>query len=212
MIRTGIPSLDRCLAFDGGICTFRSPQRKLLDRLCRTFIINSLTPGKRTLVLHFSDYHDRYWAFDINTLIYDAKTEGADIEMLLDSTLFLRIFCRDGAEIESNWKEIQKTQGLGLVILDSASDLYSKEQRKPALLKGMLYTIARFGNLCAENSCPGIALDLSCAPIHPYLGERSAAIIEINEKDDLQFEIKKHPMLAETRTTVWRGDSLRRWL
>jgi hypothetical protein len=171
-----------------------------------------MSPGKRTLILHFSDYHDRYWAFDLNTLIYDAKTEHVDIELLMDSTLFLRIFCRDGAENESNWKEIRKTRDLGLVILDSASDLYSKEQRKPALLKGMLYTIAQFGNLCAENDCPGVALDFSDGAIHPYLGERSTVIAEIRDGADLHFEIKKHPMLPDSRTIVWKGDSLRRWL
>lgn len=208
---TGTKALDRLLQFDSGIVVLRSPERRLLDNLCREIIWRNAT-GKE-LVLQFTDYHDRYWAIDIEDLVDGAKSGGVPVDYLMNNVSFLRIFTRDGVEVEENWDSvIESSNDLKLVILDSVSDLFPKKKPKEANLKGLTYMLGKFASLCNKNNCLGVALDRSEYEIHPFLGEIASAIFQFGWKRNRFTYLLKHPMLAESRVELRPDHTLNRWM
>lgn len=212
-MKTGIGALDSFLDIGDGIITLRASDPRLLSPLATAMLVRACRPGKRILYLHFVEYHDRYWTIDIDGIVQAAKMQGADVDNLLESVFFLRVFSRDTVEMRQNWQRIfDFGTGLNLVILDSISDLYKEPGKKDASLMSMTHAIGMFARLCAMNSCHGVVFDNSPQPIHPYLGEHSAVIIEVKGRPRFHFEVQKHPCKAECVVEIQSQHSLARWL
>lgn len=208
-IKTGIPGLDNLL-LSGGIITLRSNSRNWLSHLAANMIVRSYNDAAKTstepetehrqpniLYLHFVDYHKRYWTIDADRIMELAKREGKDFNSIAENLYFLRAFSRDNAENEENWEMITGfADNLNLVLLDTLSDLYHLQKKRPIFQKTFAYVLGRFARICMKNDCPGIILDDSSLPVHPFLGDVSSTIIEFHVSGRIRLHLIKHPCLS----------------
>jgi len=203
-IRSGIAALDEVLG-TGGIITLSSNSRSWLSYLITNIIVRSHSPEHKTqdpkpktLYLHWVDYHKRYWTIDLDGIIDLAKRSGADVHSLSQSLFFMRAFSRDNIENEENWRAILDfSDELNLVLLDTLSDLYLPEKKRPLFRRTFAFALGRFARICMKNDCPGIVLCSSSFPIHPYLGQISSTIIEFSVGNQILLNLIKHPCLSE---------------
>jgi hypothetical protein len=219
-LKTGFPVLDRLMDIGSGLITLRSGWTGWLSLLAVNLLVRNHVPDKPTLYLHWVDYHRRYWTLDFDQISGLTKRLGKDLASVSEQTFFIRAFSRDNAEAEGNWSRIfrfPERDGLNFAILDSASELYETEQAsrpgKPRL-KNRIYSLSMFSRLCLMNSCPGVVLDHSSMPIHPFLGEVSSIVIEFTVSDSLMANLVKHPRRRSRAFAVARprSETLRRWL
>jgi hypothetical protein len=205
-IRSAIAELDEILQ-SGGIITMRSNRSSPIAHLLANIIIQSHDPLRKTLYLHFVDYHRRYWTIDPDSIIRIAKKAGRDFDSIAQNLYFMRAFTRDNAENEDNWKMIDEfSQNLNFIILDTLSDLYFLQKQKPVFQKTFAYALGRFARLCMKNRCSGIIIDSVDLPIHPYLGEISSTIIEFYVKNAIHVHLRKHPCLGERSFYLQQGN------
>lgn len=196
-LKSGIPDLDTLLS-GGGIITLRSNNSTWLSHLSTNIIVRNHNPELRTLYLHFVDYHKRYWTIDADLIMKMAKRLGKDFNSISQNLYFLRAFSRDNAENEENWEMISGfADNLNLVLLDTLSDLYHVQKKRPIFQKTFAYMLGRFARICMKNDCPGLILDSTTTPIHPYLGEISSTIIEFHIAGRVRLDLIKHPCLGE---------------
>ncbi|MBU1197441.1 hypothetical protein KJ765_02910 [Candidatus Micrarchaeota archaeon] len=213
-LTTGRNDLDSLLALPDGLFTLRCRSTSWLFWMASTLIARNTEPGFRILYLQWVDYHDRYWSIDYDLLIRLAKRAQTDPQLMLDNTIIMRVFSRDGVEEEENWKQLFALNGpFRFIILDSINGLYSKFKRE-VNAKPMGYSIGRFSQLCMEKRCAGIVLDDSSAPLHPYLGELSSVILQFTHKGAWFAHLQKHPLQPEIEKEIaFRAQrTLARWL
>jgi len=218
-LRTGLRSLDRLLQIGSGIITLRSPSAQWLSHLASSMIVRNHQPGSESLYMHWVDYHKRFWTVDFDRMSRLAKRLNADVNSIMDSVYFVRMFSRDCTEVEENWNRIYEfgDRGMNLVVLDSVSELYEmkgKGKNWRGSARGRTYSINRFVKLCMMNDCPGIILDSSRKPIHPYLGEVSSIILDFFFRDRVLVNVIKHPCMINSAVELTRNPdpSLKRWL
>jgi len=193
---------------DGGIITFRCRDGWAFT-LIANILVRNIRPGKRTLYLHWVDYHRRYWSLDYDLVLRLAKECGADTDDVSDSIHFMRAFSRDTNAVQENWERIFAFRDMGMAVLDSPAELYEDDGAGT-----MTHAIGRFVQLCNRNDCPGIVLDRSRRGIHNYLAHVSSVILEIEARGDFIVDLIKHPCMADLRLDVPRDGQhkLRRWL
>lgn len=222
-VRTGNPALDRLMCIGDGIITLRSRSADWLSCLASNIIVRNHVPGTSTLYVHWVDYYKRFWTVDLDLISRTAKRLGCDVNSIMDGVHFIRMFSRDSVEAEENWERIYSFgQDVRLAVLDSVSELYEDDGRGRGRRgvrrrnggRGMAYSIGRFSRLCMMNGCPGIVLDMSKGPIHPYLGEVSSVVLDFFFRDRLLANVLKHPCMVNMAVEISRGPqaSLRSWL
>ncbi len=203
-LRAGLSVLEPLLR--GDIITLRCDNQGWLFELAASLLVRN--HSRRTLYLHWVDYHKRFWSIDYDYIARLARKEGKDISGIY----FQRAFSRDNNEVEENWRRVAGFAKFDLLILDSVSELY--EERKPDSLP-MTYSIGKFAQLCIRNDCCGIILDRSTRSIHPYLGHVSSIILQFRvDREEIGVELLKHPSMAELSMSIPRNNQykLSRWL
>ena len=210
-IRSGWPALERLMEIGSGIVTLRCPNMQWLSALSYEMIVRNHCPGRKTLYLHWVDYHERFWTFNYDDLSRRARKAGVDPEELGKSVYLMREFSRDNNELDSNWRDLMKFSRFDFIILDSVGELYGerKDSSKP-----MAYSIGKFAQLCIRNECVGIALDRCERPLHNYLAHVSSVIMEMDVSREVSFSLLKHPCMAEISESFPRDGQYRlvRWL
>lgn len=184
---------------------------RFLLRLAAMFIIHSHQPGKKSIYLHWVDYHKRYWTLDYDYITKQAKKAGICPSVLFEEWFFIRAFSRDNVEAEKNWDMIHEFgHGADIVVLDSASELFAKGSRK-LNSRSMAYAIGNFSRLCKRENCFGIVLENSGSPIHQYLGEISSIIMEFGQGN---YFLRKHPCMPAASFDLDEDfqPTLARWL
>lgn len=199
-LKTGRPALNDYLHIAPGIVTLQALDSAWLSQLARSLFIHNHEPGRKMLYLQCLDYHERYWSFDFDGFSTQAKKAGDNVDDLLDDVLVVRAFSRDAIESKAFWKKLMDLPPLDLVVLDSVTELYSDDSQK-TYSRPMLFSISRFGQLCAKNECFGVALNGSNY-LHPSLGDLSAVIIRFQLGQRLFAEVLKHPLFPLTRIEV----------
>ena len=209
-----------------GISTLRCADMDYLFQMITRIVAKNHAPGRKTLYLHWVDYHKRFWTLDYDLIMKTAKKYGCDIRSLSDDLYIMRSFSRDNIEVEKNWKVLGDFGHFDLIILDSISELYETSRRgygsiyhgmhdagKPEVGLPMTYSIGRFAQLCIKNDCPGIVLDYS-RYLHPYLAEISSVIIEFDIGNEIGVRLLKHPCMAEEQLSFPRDGQYRmpRWM
>lgn len=199
-----------------GISTLRCTDIDFLFQMIARIVAKNHEPGKKTLYLHWVDYHKRFWTLDYDFILKTARKYGCDISSLSKDIYVMRSFSRDNNEVEKNWKDLADFGKFDLVILDSVSELYESQKpgsgsQTPGL--PMVYSIGRFAQLCIKNDCPGIVLDRS-PYIHPYLAEISSVIVEFGIGNEIHARLLKHPCMAEERISYPRDGQHRlpKWM
>ncbi len=200
-LKTGFRNLDDMIDIGCGIILIRSLDVPFLSRMALNILARNYKPGKKSLYLHWVDYHKRYWTIDHDYLAGLAKQCGVDPDALFESVYFRRTFSRDGNEIGGNW-EIEVDADF--IILDSLSELYCEGKNSRA----MVYSIGKFVQLCIRNECPGIILDYSRIS-HPYAEQVASIILEI---ENGAVSALKHPVLGEVRADLNEQQRLWRWV
>jgi hypothetical protein len=198
-----------------GISTLRCANIDYLFQMIARILAKNHEPGKKTLYLHWVDYHKRFWTLDYDLIMKTAKKYGCDTRSLADDIYFMRSFSRDNNEVEKNWKDLAAFGHFDLIILDSISELYAKNDGQPKSESSlpMTYSIGRFAQLCIKNNCPGIVLDYS-RYLHPYLAEISSVIMEFEIGNEISVKLLKHPCMADTEISFPRDGQHRlpRWI
>lgn len=199
-LKTGKAALNDYLHIAPGVVTFQALDAAWLSELTRDILVQNHEPGRKMLYLQCLDYHERYWSFDFDGTAKAAKKAGTNLDQLLDDILVVRAFSRDAVESKAFWKKLMALPELGLVVLDSVTELYTDDSEK-TYSRPMLFSIGRFRELCQKNECFGVALNASTY-LHPYLGDASAVIISFELGKRVFAHVMKHPMFPQTRIEV----------
>jgi len=199
-LKTGKTALNEYLQIAPGVVTFQALDPAWLSQLALELLVNNHQPGRKMLYLQCLDYHERYWSFDFDGLSTATKKASGNLDELLDDVLVVRAFSRDAIESKAFWKKLLDLPDLGLVILDSVTELYTDDSQK-TYSRPMLFSIGRFRELCQKNECFGVALNGSNY-LHPYLGDLSSVIIRFQLGQRLFAEVLKHPLYDVKRIEV----------
>jgi hypothetical protein len=214
-LKTGFERLDDLIGIGDGIITLRCDSANWLFTLAASMLVRNHSPSKRTLYLHWVDYHSRFWTIDYDFISACAKRIGANPSEVAGNLYFMRAFSADSVESEENWEKIMAfASDLNFAVLDSVSELYEERPgRAGDKVKSQTYAIGMFSRMCLKNECLGIVLDTSGRRIHPFLGELSSIILNLRIEKGLIAEVRKHPCMAERtiRIASWGQQDLRRW-
>lgn len=214
-LKTGNPALDRLMNIGDGLITLRSGSPEWLSCLTSNIVVRNHTPSTSTLYVQWVDYYKRFWSVDIDSIVKLAKASGVETDSIMDGVKFIRMFSSDCSESAENWEKIDKfSEGISLAVLDSATELYEDKNNRDKDSAGMAYSIGQFLKLCMKNDCPGIILDTSQKPVHPYLGEVSSIILDFFFRDGILANVLKHPCMVNMAVEVSMGSqpNLRSWL
>lgn len=199
-LKTSKTALNDYLQITPGLVTLQALDSNWLSELTRDILVQNHEPGRKMLYLQCLDYHERYWSFDFDGTAKAAKKAGTNLDQLLDDVLVVRAFSRDAVESKAFWKKLMALPELGLVVLDSVTELYTEDSEK-TYSRPMLFSIGRFRELCQKNECFGVALNAS-SYLHPYLGDASAVIIRFQLGHRTFAEVLKHPLYDVKRIEV----------
>jgi len=214
-LKTGIEKLDELIDISSGIITLRSNNSRWLFSLAAAVLVRNHEPARKTLFLHWVDYHKRYWTMDYDFISGAAKSMGHDAESVSKSIFFIRAFSADSTEADENWKRIFRFgRELNFAVLDSVSELFESRPKYAKKTKNQTYAIGMFSRLCLRNNCVGLVLDRSTKPVHPFLGGISSVIISLCVERGVTATVSKHPYLEDKTVQVvaWGQQSLGRWL
>ena len=82
-LKTGYSRLDKIINIDEGIVTLRSASWEWLFHLAANLLVRNHSEQKKTLYLHWVDYHNRYWTLDYDAIAAIAKEQSVDLDSIL---------------------------------------------------------------------------------------------------------------------------------
>ncbi len=214
-LKTGFVELDKFLELETGLVPFQCGNSQWLNCLTNQILARNYVEGKKTLLLQFLDYHERYWSLNFDEIVKNAKSQGVNLDSFLDNTFVLRAFSRDTVESPAFWaRAIAFAENTGLAVLDSVNELYDSTKKRELNSKPLAYSIARFREILQRNQCIGLALDYSLQQIPPFLGEASSAIIYFRVQNGVYAKVMKHSSMKEGsfEIPIVPQRNLRKWL
>ena len=182
----GISQLDEMVDHRGGILLFRTNSRKFAFEVGSMALMKNMEEGKKEVLLHLVDYHERYWTIDTDRLMELAQKFGMDKKKIMDKINVIRAFNKGQMDSGGNWESIKDFVGedTSLLMVDSMEELYnSKYSDDQEAKEGIRKLVSRLHQTSIECDCPVLLFDYSAGRLDSFLSQMACTVVNADVTD-----------------------------